>query len=182
MRRKNLEISAYWKERGATLKQCTHTFLDFLRKLKTYQSTFFGTWYGAGRSKKEVLSNRITFEYECIKKEFSKKEKEDKFPEFTYNGFVGNAKEDCEHMHISVALGGVIFNNINNCIINLPKGGAIYDYFEEPLHQLALIRLVIDHWNPDFICIHDYKKDTLPPFTDEKILKAIKENVIYFKI
>ena len=61
MKRKDLELTVYWKKRKETLRKCTQDFLSFLHKLKTYHPTFFGTWYGEGRSKKEIhgLSKRI---------------------------------------------------------------------------------------------------------------------------
>ena len=183
MKRENLVLEVYWKKRKETLRKCTQDFLSFLKKIRSYQPIFFGTWYGTGRSQKEYLNNKIVLEYECIKKQLSKKNKENSFPEFAYQGFVGNEKEDFEFMYITFSLGGInsqYLNIVNNCMINLPEEGEIYDYFEKPSHQLELTKLMIKHWNPDYISIHDYTKKILPPFTDEKLLQAIKNNVVYY--
>ena len=65
------------------------------------------------------------------------------------------------------------------CHIDLPEEGEIYDYFQVPAHELELIKLMIVYWKADYIRLHHHTNEILPPFTDEKLLQAIKDNVIY---
>lgn len=176
----------YWNDRPATLRECTNEFLSFLSKLKELHPAFFGVWYGTGRSKKEALSKKIVLEYPCIKEIFSdsKKDHDDDYPEFTYLGIVWNGKDDYESMELKSSLGGTpseYLLNLNNCFITLPSEGPVYTYYQEPTHQLSLIKLMIDHWKADFIRINVITKEVLPPFTDEKLLQAIKESVVYYE-
>lgn len=180
MKKNRFKILVYWKNRKATLRECTHALLDFLRKLKAYQPSFFGTWYGGGRSKKEALCNKISLTYECIKNNLSKRDKDDSYSELSYMGGTWNGKDEPHGISINTSQGkeGTDEMDTNNCIIALPEEGEIYDYFQVPAHELELVKLMIAHWKPDYICIHHYTNEILPPLTDEKLLQVIKDNVI----
>ena len=178
MKKQDLVLAVRWNKRKETLRKCTEDFLSFLKKLKTYQPTFFGTWYGGGSSKKEALSNKVIFEYEYIKNRFSRRDKENSYSDVGYFESIWNGEDDFKSMGIDISQGkdGIV---VNWCTINLPAEGAVYDYFKEPFHQLELLKIMITHWKADSVNIH-YKGDVFSPFTDEKLLKAIKENVVYY--
>ena len=67
----------------------------------------------------------------------------------------------------------------NSCFVYLPNEGEIYDYFQVPAHELELIKLMIAYWKADYIRLHHHTNEILPPFTDEKLLQAIKDNAIH---
>jgi len=158
----NLEIvSAIWYDRPATLKESTEQLLAFLLQLKAHNPTVFGVWYQGGKSRKDALQKRVEFDYDSIKRVFSKRIKnEDLYPETTYKAYVWNGDNDLEAVSMSACLGAGGHRLYPNSLdLDLAFSGPAHDYYKDPTHQEALINLVKEYWSPEKLCVKSWQGD-----------------------
>ena len=152
-------IGAHWYSRPKTLKECTQQSLLFLEKLKEHNSNSFGLWYEKAGSRKQALQHKVEFTYDNIKKLFTKRGKDDAYPKVSYSfGIWNGASRDEDAVSLSVSLGSTESKYFtNNCVINLPHEGAQREFYTDKVNQKALINLLKEHWNPEWIMVDEEK-------------------------
>lgn len=143
------QINVMWRARKQTLEECTKDFLVFLERLKLNDNRF-STWYERGYSRKEGLKNKVVFEFDYIKNKLCSDCKNSDYPEFDFDiGFWNGGKKDATSFGISASLGGD--GKVGNSICNLtfPYEGELYEYYKTQENWEKLLKLFIDHWNPN---------------------------------
>lgn len=167
-----LFLGIYWQNRKLTQREAIHRVLGCLNLLRKYKPDFFTELYGAGWGKKDTLSKRISFTYDSLRTHlFDKRRKEDGYYSMgTYIATVLNRKEGDEHMSVSAGIGTDCIRLYNRVIVRFPRGGAMYDYYVDPSHQLELLHLLADYWQPEDAQIineatQGERKYIKPPFT-----------------
>ncbi len=150
-------IGAHWYSRKQTLLQCTEQTLSFLLCLKEHNSELFSVWYEKGFSKGEAMTNQIKFDYESIKRLFTKRAKDNDYPKISYScGLWNGHPDDGQAAAISFSLGSSESKYFtNNCVLELPYEGIQHSFYKEEKHQKELISLFKKQWNPDWIAVDE---------------------------
>lgn len=147
--RKNLKISVIWSNRKQSLKECTEDIIIFLECLKMFDLRL-SNWFEQAYSRKEGMKNKVHFEYEYIRKQLCRKCSENEYPEFSFlKGFWNGAETESLSSSIRFSIGGEGKLGTNNCVLNLPYEGEIYEYYKVKENWENLLNLFIDHWKPD---------------------------------
>lgn len=110
-------IGAHWYLMPATLRECTEQSLFFLEKLKEHNSLLFGVWFEKGGSRKHAVTHPVEFTYDYIRKLFTRRGKDDAYPDISYSlGIWNGAVKDEETASLSVSLGSTeSLYFTNNC-------------------------------------------------------------------
>lgn len=152
-------IGVHWYSREETLRECTESLLDFLMELKKQNPLFFSDWYEKAGSKKEALEHKVIFDYDSVKKLFTKRGKDDAYPKVSYTtGIWNGAKENGGMISLSVSLGSSESQYFtNNCVLELPYEGEGFEFYRNQDNQESLIQLLKEYWSPEWIMVDDIR-------------------------
>jgi len=152
-------IGAHWYSRPQTLRECTEQTLNFLEALKDHNLALFGLWFEKGFSKKEASSRQVSFEYESIKRLFTKRGKDSDYPKVSFaTGIWNGVDKEGESASLSVSLGSAEKKYFtNNCVIELPYEGEQHAFYQLDGNQKLLVSLLKHHWRPEWIMIDNSK-------------------------
>ncbi len=175
------KVAAQWYDRTGTLRACAEQVLDFLIRLRDHNPAAFGAWYIPAKTKKQALESRLAFTYEGVKKVMTrdikkgdlyipstegkfypqegtissiiKHYKDELYTKLAYDVNIWNGLDSFESGSLSITVGSPYGNRYwsNNCIVYLPKAGPTHAYYQIPANQQALIELLEDCWQPDYI-------------------------------
>lgn len=145
-------IGAYWHNRPQSLQVCAEQALAFIKKLEQVNPVLFSMWRGPGYSRSEAMRNIVPLTYEGIKSEIAEKKtnKDEDYAEYAFSGFLWNAHpQDDEAASVHFELGNKKEAPLpDSCYIDLPSGGAQYEYYRQPANRQVLIQLLEEHWHP----------------------------------
>ena len=152
-------VGAHWYSRGATLRECTESLLNFLVELQKHNPLLFSAWYEKAGSKKEALEHKVVLDYDNVKRLFTKRGKDDAYPKVSYTtGIWNGANEDGDMISLSVSLGSSETQYFtNNCVLELPYEGKGFKFYRSQNNQERLINLFRRYWSPEWIVVDDTK-------------------------
>lgn len=148
--KKPKKIIIAWQKREHNLKESIVLFSNFLHKLKEFDPNL-AVWYIGG--KPTVTNNdRVKFDYLSLKKMYYPKTEEWEKPEFNFDfGCWNGAPKESEAIGLIASIGSKVIIGNNNCILDLPYEGGVFEHYESDENFKKLKQFFINYWKPEMI-------------------------------
>ncbi len=160
-----IDLNARWGDRQESLDTCANRASVCLRKLAECDAVF-GQWYLGGRSRKEALERRFGPTLEACRTLLDKGRNYRDIPrtlieELGYMMGLWNGLDGDSAINVRFQVGAypavTAMPTPNECMIDLPYGGAAADRLLQEDKLRLMMRAVIESWDPDWARISTFQ-------------------------